>query len=105
MSDSPGQFIAVCPSCAAVLRVNVNKLGQNVRCSQCHHTFVAGVALESAAQRPTMVAHAPVNEVNDPVERVDAVCPGCQATLHVRRAYIGNEATACFGCRHRPTLA
>jgi predicted Zn finger-like uncharacterized protein len=96
VNDSPAQFIAVCPSCSAILRVNVNKLGQNVRCSQCHHTFVGGEALDSAASQSA--AHpAPLpNRANETVERIDAVCPGCNATLHVRRAYIGNEVR----CKH-----
>jgi predicted Zn finger-like uncharacterized protein len=91
VNDSPAQFIAVCPNCAAVLRVNVNKLGQNIRCSQCHHTFVGGEALESAAQQSATHVAPLSNQANENVERIDAVCPGCNATLHVRRAYIGNE--------------
>ena len=91
MNDSPAQFIAVCPSCSAILRVNANKLGQNVRCSQCHYTFVGGEALESAAQRSAIHPLPPSNQADGVVERIDAVCPGCNATLHVRRAYIGNE--------------
>jgi predicted Zn finger-like uncharacterized protein len=91
MNDSPAQLIAACPNCAAVLRVNVNKLGQNIRCSQCHHTFVSGEALESAAQQSATHVAPLSNQVNANVERIDAVCPGCNATLHVRRAYIGNE--------------
>ena len=51
MNEAQSQFIAVCPECSTILRVNFSKLGQHVRCSQCHHTFVAGEAVESAAQR------------------------------------------------------
>jgi predicted Zn finger-like uncharacterized protein len=97
MNDSSGQFIAVCPKCSAILRVNVNKLGHNVRCSQCHHTFVGGEALESPAQPPAPAPVSappptvPLSPISEQVERIDAVCPGCKATLHVRRVYIGND--------------
>ena len=94
MDDSQGQFIAVCPNCSAILRVSVNKLGQNVRCSQCHRTFVGGEALESVAQRSAQPP--PQSQSDAVVERIDAVCPGCNATLHVRRAYIGNDVR----CKH-----
>ena len=30
-------------------------------------------------------------QANEEVERIDAECPGCKASLHVRRSYIGND--------------
>ena len=33
----------------------------------------------------------PSNQSNDHVERINTICPNCHATLHVRRAYIGND--------------
>ena len=97
MNDAQGQFIAVCPECSTILKVSVNKLGQNVRCSQCHQTFVAGEALESASQRSGERTALSSNQASDQVERIEAICPGCHATLHVRRAYIGKDV-CCNHC-------
>ena len=51
MNDAQSQVIAVCPECETILKVNFTKLGQNVRCSHCHHTFIAGAAIQSAIRR------------------------------------------------------
>ena len=91
VNDAQSQFIAVCPECSTILKVNVNKLGQNVRCSQCHHTFIAGEAIDTGSRRSGGRADPSVAPATEQVERIDAVCPGCKASLHVRRAYIGNE--------------
>jgi predicted Zn finger-like uncharacterized protein len=91
VNDAQNQFIAVCPECSTLLKVNVNKLGQNVRCSQCHHTFVAGEAIDAGSRRAADGPAPSSTQASAEVERIDAVCPGCQASLHVRRAYIGNE--------------
>ena len=91
MNDAQTQFIAVCPACSASLNVSFNKLGQHIAYPQCHHTFVAGEAFlpdnQRSSERPVVSPKQP----NDPVDRIDAVCPHCNATLHVRRAYVGND--------------
>ncbi len=91
VNDAQNQFIAVCPECSTILKVNVNKLGQNVRCSQCHHTFIAGEAIVMGNRRPAGGPSPSSTQASEEVERIDAVCPGCKATLHVRRAYIDND--------------
>jgi DNA-directed RNA polymerase subunit M/transcription elongation factor TFIIS len=91
MNDTQSQFIAVCPGCSASLRVNFNKLAQHIACPQCHRTFVAGEASLPATQRsgerPALLS----NQPHEHVDRIEAICPGCKASLHVRQAYIGND--------------
>ena len=91
MNDAQTQFIAVCPACSANLKVSFNKLGQHIACPQCQRTFVAGEASLPDNQRSGARPAVPSNQANDHVERVDTVCPHCNATLHVRRAYVGND--------------
>lgn len=91
MNDAQSQFIAVCPGCSASLRVNFNKLGQHIACPQCHCTFVAGEANLPATQRSGERPAPASNQSDDHVDRIEATCPGCKATLHVRRVYIGND--------------
>jgi uncharacterized Zn-finger protein len=91
MNDTQSQFIAVCPGCLASLRVNFNKLAQHIACPQCHRNFVAGEATLPAKQRSSDQPALPPNPSVDHVERIEAMCPGCKATLHVRRVYIGND--------------
>jgi DNA-directed RNA polymerase subunit M/transcription elongation factor TFIIS len=91
MNNAQTQFIAVCPACSASLKVNFNKLGQHIACPQCQRTFVAGEASLPDNQRSGARPAVPSNQANDHVERVDTVCPHCNATLHVRRAYVGND--------------
>jgi predicted Zn finger-like uncharacterized protein len=112
VNDAQNQFIAVCPECSTILKVNVNKLGQNVRCSQCRHTFIAGEAIDTGNRRPEDGPAAASTQASEQVERIDAVCPGCKASLHVRRSYVGNDVR-CKYCDqvfqvkdpadHRPT--
>ena len=91
MNDVQSQFIAVCPACSASMKVSFNKLGQHIDCPQCHRTFVAGEAFLPDNQRSGVRPGVPSNPPTEHVERIAAVCPNCNATLHVRRAYIGND--------------
>ena len=91
MNDTQKQFIAVCPQCSTILRVGFNHLGRNVCCQQCHYTFVAGEAIDSAAEQAGGRMDGPSSAPPDQVDRIQAVCPSCKATLHVRRAYVGNQ--------------
>ncbi len=91
MTDAQTHIIAVCPACSASSKVSFNKLGQHIACPQCRRTFVAGEAFLPDNQRSGERPALPSNPGNDHVERIDAVCPNCHATLHVRRAYIGND--------------
>jgi DNA-directed RNA polymerase subunit M/transcription elongation factor TFIIS len=91
MNDAQTQFIAVCPACSASLKVGFNNLGQHIACPQCQRTFVAGEASLPDNQRSGERPAVPSKQPNDHVERVDTVCPHCNATLHVRRAYVGND--------------
>jgi DNA-directed RNA polymerase subunit RPC12/RpoP len=91
MNDVQNQFIAVCRACSASLKVSFNKLGQQIACPQCHHTFVAGEAFMADNQRSCERPALPARQPSDQVDRIDAVCTHCHATLRVRRAYIGND--------------
>ena len=79
VNDAQNQFIAVCPECSTILKVSVNKLGQNVRCSQCRQTFIAGEAIVPSSQHPAVGPSLQLSQASDEVERIDAVCPGCNA--------------------------
>jgi predicted Zn finger-like uncharacterized protein len=91
MDDTQSQLIAVCPECAAIMKVNFSRLGQNVRCPQCHRTFIAGEAVGSPARPSAEQPAASSTPADEPVERIKATCTGCHATLHVRRKYIGSN--------------
>jgi DNA-directed RNA polymerase subunit M/transcription elongation factor TFIIS len=96
MSDTQKQFIAACPKCSASMKVGFNRLGQNVDCPRCHYTFVAGETAKQPAQPTDDRGARSSSTPADQVDRVAAVCPGCQATLHVRRAYVGNQVRCKF---------
>jgi DNA-directed RNA polymerase subunit M/transcription elongation factor TFIIS len=91
VNDVQSQLIAVCPECSASSTVSFDKLGQQIACPQCRCTFVAGEASlpdnQRSGERPVL----PSKEANGPVDRIDAICTNCNATLRVRRAYIGND--------------
>ena len=96
MKNVQSQFIAVCPECSASMKVASNKLGENISCPRCHHSFIAGEASlpdnPRSGERPAV----PANQEKDQIDRIEAVCTNCNATLRVRRAYIGNDVR----CKH-----
>jgi len=96
MNDSPSRFVAVCPKCSASQMADISQLGAAIRCDHCKHTFRAGGANKTAAKRPGEDLGKPASQTADGVDRIAVVCPGCQATLKIRRAYIGNHVR----CKH-----
>jgi hypothetical protein len=73
------------------MKVAFSRLGQNVRCRKCGNSFVAGQAQAQPSGRSGDKGDGSPSPPSGGVERIAAVCPSCRATLHVRRAYVGNQ--------------
>jgi DNA repair exonuclease SbcCD ATPase subunit len=65
-----------------------------------------GEALSSVTTEPNAIQTSSGARLGDPTaqpsnraDRIVAVCPGCQAALNVRRAYIGSDVQ-CKNCKH-----
>ena len=97
MNATQTHFVAVCPHCSTGLKVRRVYLGQRVVCKQCSRHFMG----EERDGLSTMTfgegeagAWTPTPPQGD---RILATCPNCQATLKVRRLYIGNNVI-CKEC-------
>jgi len=97
MNETRAHFIAVCPNCSASLRVNRQHVGQHVICKHCEHTFRAMMANEPINPSSGESTAGPLIQPLPPSDRVAVSCPSCQATLSVRRVYIGNQVR-CKQC-------
>lgn len=95
MSDAQTHFLAHCPHCSAGLRIRRAYLGQQVKCKQCDQAFVAEEGPVEAGGVPgeTPAMTSPAAQA----DRIVVTCPGCNATLNVRRAYIGRQVR-CKQC-------
>lgn len=97
MNATQTHFVAVCPHCSTGLKVRRVYLGQPVACKQCSRQFLGEERDEpgtSAFGEGEVVAGTPAPL---PEDRIIATCPNCQATLRVRRQYIGNNVI-CKEC-------
>jgi predicted Zn finger-like uncharacterized protein len=79
------------------LRVNRSHIGQDVTCKHCKHRFRAEAPQQPADPVSGEGAPGPAIAASQPVERIAVNCPGCQASLRVRRAYVGSEVR-CKSC-------
>ena len=96
MNETHSHVIVVCPKCSASQKVDINHLGQQVHCDQCNHAFQARGANGAAAKTPGEHLAGAASQTPDRPDRISIVCPGCHATLKVRRAYIGIQVR----CNH-----
>ncbi len=89
MSESSTHFVARCPQCAAGLKIRRIYVGRSVRCKQCAQVFQAeeGPDSFSETEAPTVARES---------DRISVDCRNCQATLNVRRSYIGKSVS----CKH-----
>jgi hypothetical protein len=96
LNETGWYFIAVCPRCTVNQKVAADEMGRHVRCGQCQHIFRAGEARRATG--PASAEHDFMSGRQDAgsVDRIAVSCPGCQATLRVRRSYIGNQVR----CNH-----
>jgi predicted Zn finger-like uncharacterized protein len=97
MNETQTHFITSCPYCSTQLRIRRGFAGQHVQCKHCNETFVA-----KEADGPATAASGEVDPVRPlpPVsqeERVIVNCPSCQASLSIRRVYIGRQVR-CKQC-------
>jgi len=97
MNETASHFISVCPNCSASLRVNRKHVGQDVICKHCQHTFRAMMTYEQTTTSSAERTAEPSIQPLPPAERIAVSCPGCRATLSVRRVYIGREVR-CKQC-------
>jgi hypothetical protein len=93
MNATQTHFVAICPNCSSKLRVKRIFLGEPIVCKQCGQPFPCAEADQpSIADFGESAAGA-----SSPVDRIVVACPSCQATLRVRRAYIG-QGVVCNHC-------
>lgn len=97
MNETQTHFDASCPYCSTQLRIRRGFAGQHVQCKHCNETFVA-----KETDGPVGAASGEVDAVRplppaSKEERVVVNCPSCQATLSIRRAYIGRQVR-CKQC-------
>jgi predicted Zn finger-like uncharacterized protein len=97
MNETQTHFIASCPYCSTQLRIRRGFAGQHVQCKHCNETFMA-----KETDGPATLSSGEVDPVRPlpPVSREDRVvvnCPSCQATLSIRRTYIGRQVR-CKQC-------
>ena len=86
------------PGVGRLSRLSFDKIGQHIACPQCHRTFVAGEASMRDNPRSVERPDGSSSRSESRVDRIEAICPGCQAMLRVRRNYIGNDVI-CKGCK------
>ena len=98
MHETRNHFVAICPGCSASLRVN--------RKTQRPGRQTANLQAQSAPERASgpftpnvrrKVTAGSSIQPPPPIDRINAQCPSCQATLSVRRIYIGNQVR-CKQC-------
>ncbi len=89
MSESSTHFVARCPQCAAGLKIRRIYAGRSVRCKQCAQVFQAEEGSETFSE-----SGAPAGGSES--DRISVDCRNCQATLNVRRSYIGKSVS----CKH-----
>jgi len=97
MSETHSHFVTVCPNCSTKLRVNRKHIGQDVTCKHCEHTFRAGQTNDPIAPSSGEGMAGPSIQAAQPEDRIALTCPSCQATLSVRRIYVGNQVR-CKQC-------
>ena len=97
MNATQSHFVTVCPHCLTGLKVRRAYLGQPVVCKQCSEQFM-GKELDGPSTIVFGAGEAGARTPTPPQpDRIIATCPNCQATLRVRRLYIGNNVI-CKEC-------
>ena len=99
MNESATHFISVCPHCSASVRINRAVIGHDVVCKHCRGTFLADASKEFIPLSTAEDRAGPSIAYPDQAERIVANCPNCQATLRVRRVYLG-KPVLCKQCNH-----
>ncbi|MGC8643936.1 MAG: hypothetical protein ACP5XB_29100, partial [Isosphaeraceae bacterium] len=101
MSETPSHFIAVCPNCLVTLRVPYSFSGNHVHCKHCDHRFRV-LAPDDLTKTPTSAEWPPVPRLPErpAVERMIVTCPGCSASLSVRKVLTGQHVR-CKNCNHK----
>jgi chromosome segregation ATPase/ribosomal protein L37AE/L43A len=99
MNESATHFISVCPHCSASVRINRGVIGHDVVCKHCRGTFLADASKEAIPLSSPEDRAGPSIELPDQAERIVVNCPNCQATLRVRRVYLG-KPVVCKQCNH-----
>jgi predicted Zn finger-like uncharacterized protein len=104
MHESPRHFDSICPNCSASLRINREHVGKNVICKHCDHSFLAEESPEPIHTSREEGTASPSIQQAVQGERIVVVCPSCQATLRVRRVYVGRQVL-CKQCNHTFTVS
>ncbi|HZW33337.1 MAG TPA: MJ0042-type zinc finger domain-containing protein, partial [Isosphaeraceae bacterium] len=101
MSDVQTHFVAVCPHCAAQLKIRQVYLGHTVRCKQCNHAFRADEPAAVSDSSDSQVGGAgPAIQSWPQKDKIVVTCPSCQDSLRVPRGYIG-QAVRCKRCDYK----
>jgi predicted nucleic acid-binding Zn-ribbon protein len=96
MNATQSHFVTVCPNCSTGLKVRRAYLDHPVVCKQCSVQFL-GKEVEGPSTMVFGEGEAGARTPPPQPDRIIATCPNCQATLRVRRLYIGNNVI-CKEC-------